>query len=477
MSKRQFALGSLLLILAIAYGGTVVGPAGLNFVPIPAGEAWQRFVAQITTWVPHGSDQRSDWMGNLLMLVPLGYALTGSVSPRGRSLLAPVVALLLSVAVILGVKYAQIFFPPRTVTLNYAAAQTLGAAAGIMLFRLTHGSVWSAMRGMGGTAIANLRVMLMVYTVALLLFMLMPLDFALDAADLAVVLDRLPSVLTNVTGDGRPIAVRAALIAGGTLALVPVGMLLTIIRDRGRLFVGRGTAAAMGIGFVLMAAVLALNCMVLSGAPSLVAVFYRTIGIGIGAALLRAVVRRSAPALRRSLKRTMYWLVLPYLALLLVVNGLISAEWRTPEEAIDSLYWLGLLPGFDYYIVSKAEAARNIVAHAIMYAPVGVAIWLVAPPGEGRGIAFFLGGTLSLMIELARYLRPGLEGDINAVAVGALSAWMAARMMGPLWRMIESVSLARSETGSHGIGWRDRAAANLKQREAGLKAAGDIEEF
>ena len=49
------------------------------------------------------------------------------------------------------------------------------------------------------------------------------------------------------------------------------------------------------------------------------------------------------------------------LALLLVVNGLISAEWRTPEEAIGSLYWLGLLPGFDYYIVSKAEELKKFV--------------------------------------------------------------------------------------------------------------------
>jgi VanZ like family len=476
VSKRQFALGSLLLILAIAYGGTVVGPAGLNFVPITADEAWHRFIGQITTWVPHGSDQRSDWMGNLLMLVPLGYALTGSLTPPGR-LLAPLGALLVSVAVILGVKYAQIYFPPRTVTLNYVAAQTVGAAIGIILFRVTHGAVGAALRGIGGAAIAHLRVMLLAYTAGVLIFMLMPLDFALDVSDLRVVLDRLPGVVTTVTGEGRPLAVRAALVAGGTLALVPVGMLLTITRDHGRLFVGRGTAGAMALGFVLMAAVLGLNCLVLSAAPSLLSVFYRTAGIGLGAALLRAVVRRSAPALRRRLKRAMYWLVLPYLALLLVVNGLISAEWRTPGEAIDNLYWLGLLPGFDYYIVSKAEAARNIVAHAIMYAPVGVAIWLVAPAGEGRGVAFCLGGALSLLIELGRYLRPGLEGDINAVAIGAGAAWLAARLMAPVWRMIESISLVRPEPGSHGIGWRDRAAANLKRREAGLTAAGDIEQY
>src|ERR1700727_3241539 len=77
-------------------------------------------------------------MGNFLMLGPLGWLLAATFSPRfeTRRALSATAALsvfILCVGFILAVKWAQLFFPPRTVTLNYVIAQSIGAAAGIML--------------------------------------------------------------------------------------------------------------------------------------------------------------------------------------------------------------------------------------------------------------------------------------------------------------------------------------------------------
>jgi hypothetical protein len=47
------------------------------------------------------------------------------------------------------------------------------------------------------------------------------------------------------------------------------------------------------------------------------------------------------------------------------------------------------------------------------------------------------------MVELARYLRPGLEGDVNAVAVAGLAAYLTARMMASLWRTV-ALAIKRS---------------------------------
>ena len=39
---------------------------------------------------------------------------------------------------VLAIKYAQIFFPPRTVTLNYITAQLIGVVLGVVAFQFSH---------------------------------------------------------------------------------------------------------------------------------------------------------------------------------------------------------------------------------------------------------------------------------------------------------------------------------------------------
>ena len=133
----------LLYSLMVAYGSTVIGPKGINYVPMDPSDALREFTKRAFVWVNNGSDQRADWMGNLAMFVPFGFMMLGSVAPRlnrgiGASI-ATFVAFLLSVVFLMGVKYAQLFFPPRTVTLNYMVAQASGALIGIVLIQRSEG--------------------------------------------------------------------------------------------------------------------------------------------------------------------------------------------------------------------------------------------------------------------------------------------------------------------------------------------------
>ena len=75
-------LAGLCLVYAVTmlYSSTIIGPTGVNFVYRDPVEAFWFFLG--TPYVAHGSDQRADWMGNLLMLVPFGFLVTGLVWPR-----------------------------------------------------------------------------------------------------------------------------------------------------------------------------------------------------------------------------------------------------------------------------------------------------------------------------------------------------------------------------------------------------------
>ena len=483
MSRSRFALAALLYALVMAYASTFVGVLGPHFVPIDPSEALHRLIH--IPYVEHGSDQRSDWMGNVIMLVPLGFLVAGWLSPRARaSLAAAIGAFGLCLLFILLVKYAQLYFPPRTVTLNYVIAQSLGTVAGIALFGIVREPL--AQLGHGLSRLESLRLVLRIYTGLLILFLLMPLDFALSPEDLATQFGKLPDSFTAISGAGRPLVVRLIVVLGGILAMAPAGAMLTIM-GRGRVYVGRTTVDATWIGFCAMAGVYAASCLVISAVPSLPAIGFRTIGIAFGAWAMHWLTRQNPDQIKHDLGRLVPWAVPVYLVTLAAVNGLLSLDWSTPAEAANGFYGYGLIPLYNYYIVTKPQAAKNLIGHAIMYAPIGVMIWLRAKHMGGKLTAFVLAAVLSAIVEFGRFLRPGLVPDINAIPLAGAAAWAALVAMPVLWRMLSAVAIgglaavplppAEATIHAPAMGWRERETNRRSRRRDRGTVIGDVEDY
>ena len=435
-SRRRLVGFCLIYAVVMLYSSTIIGPAGLHYVHLDPVEALRLFLA--TPYVVHGSDQRADWIGNMLMLVPFGFLVTGAVWPSlpSRRFWSITAALVVCAATILLIKYLQLYFPPRTVTLNYILAQTTGAVLGCCAC-----AVWNMRiaKPVGGRdPVSTLVLALRLYTGALLVFLLMPLDFALDATDLRAQFLRLPATLFSLPGSERPLLLRLILIVVASAAFIPVGMLLTFVHN-GAYRVRRGLAAVVGLGIMLTTGVYLLTALVISAFPVMPAILYRTGGIVVGAILIRWLTRQDGSALRHSLRRLVPWLVPPYLGCVLLANHLLSLHWQSVAEAVAHAYPLGLLPLFDYYIVTKAEAAKNLIGHAALYCPIGGLLWL-RYGNKTAGAAFIVAAALSFMVEVGRYLRPGLEGDINAVFVAGIAAMLTARMMPVTWSMVEALA-------------------------------------
>jgi hypothetical protein len=237
--------------------------------------------------------------------------------------------------------------------------------------------------------------------------------------------------------------VRLTVNVASGLAMMPIGALLTLVAC-GRVYVGRSVGGATWIGFCLMLGVYALSSLLISGGPSLPAVGFRTIGIGLGAWLMHWLTGRKPDQIRHHLSRLVPCAIPLYLIVLAAVNGLLSHDWISPTEAAKDFYQLGLLPLFNYYIVTKPQAAKNIVGHVIMYAPIGIMVWLRAKHEGGRRVAFALGWFLSMAVEIGRFLRPGLVPDENAVPLAGMAAWAAAAAMPSLWRMVGAVAIGHA---------------------------------
>ena len=234
-----------------------------NFVPLDPEVAWRKLLA--TCYLINGSDQRADWMANLLMLAPLGFVVTGAFWPRGRRLrwLAAGAALCCCLFLVIVIKYLQLFFPPRTVSLNYIEAQSLGSLLGVVLFWASSDRLFPALRGVSRPGRRALLIACGVYAVALLLFYLFSLDFALSAEDLRERAAAVPNLLLSWPGEGRSTPLRVLVVLADTAATIPLGALLALKSRRRSLFMIAVT------GFAMMSVVTILTMLVLTATPHL----------------------------------------------------------------------------------------------------------------------------------------------------------------------------------------------------------------
>ncbi len=434
LDRARLARWVLLYAALVVYGSVVVGPIGFHYVPEAPAVAWRQLLA--VRYVPHGPDQRPDWMANLVMLIPLGFMLTGALTPARGWWRVPAAlgGFALSVLFVLAVKYAQLFFPGRTVTVNYIAAQGIGAALGTLGFALGRDRlVDTLLRPLAGGGRGALIALFGAYAVALAYFLLMPFDLVLSRSDILARLAALPGILRTWPGAGRPVGLRAVLVLAGAAAPAPLGALLALTAPR-RGLAWLGLAAAL-----TSAAMWAAELPILSATPMLVALGYRFLGIWAGAAALRALTPARLERARAALARAVPLLVPLYLLALAGANALLARHWRTVAEARAALDPLGLIPLWNDYIVSKAEALKSTLVHLVMYAPVGGMVWLRG--GRGRRAAWGAGmtaGVLSGLVEVGRWFRPGLQPDFNEIVIGGLAAFLAVRWLPGLWRALLS---------------------------------------
>lgn len=433
--------------IAIVYVSTVLGPTGFNFVPRDPLAALHAFVTM--PYYDHGSDQRQDWMANLMMFAGVGFLLaaarTGSRPTRAGPLIA---SFAIAVAFLLVVKYVQLFFPPRTVTINYVLAQTLGTIVGIAAFVLLRRRVEAVLHAVATGGRRMLRAALALYTAALLLFMVFPFDFTLSVDDFTERVAALPDLLLSWPGEGRPLFVRAFLMAASIGMTVPVGLWLRIARPH------RSTASLFANGFLIIAAVMSIALFVISAAPQLITLCLRGLGVALGLALGRWLERGPLPRLKPALRIIALPLSIAYVVLVIVVKGVATTDLLSIDAALAQFDPHGLIPLWHHYIVSKSQAARSVLLHIAMFAPIGFFFWLIA--GIGRTAAWSSGIfalIFCLAVEVLRGMQPNLQADLTNVMFAVVAAVTAHRLAPFFWDML--VDLGRRPGGVSATGTSD----------------------
>jgi len=176
---------NLLWWLTLGYSAFVIygSLVPLQFRPRPLGEAWEYF--RRIPYLELGIGSRADWVANILLFVPLAFLWLGVLWPnRGwiAKALASSFVLIGCVGLSVAIEFTQIFFPPRTVSLNDIIAESIGAVIGSLFWWSTGGRVmrwlagWFEAHAPTGTA----ERLLYAYLFLLFGYSVLPLDLTIS---------------------------------------------------------------------------------------------------------------------------------------------------------------------------------------------------------------------------------------------------------------------------------------------------------
>ncbi|MBL0038906.1 MAG: VanZ family protein [Nitrosomonadales bacterium] len=268
--------------LFVIYGSLVP----LDFHPQTWDQAWETF--QHIRLLNVGTQGRADWVANGVLYIPVGFLIATLFTRSKRHstlVLAFIGSLLFSFTLAVTVEFSQLFFPPRTVSINDVAAEFIGSTVGAFIavrwpdqFR----SFFSMLTGNPDRLVARI---LKTYAIGYVAFSLFPYDFLVSVQELKWKLDSNSwgwlIAMEPVHGN---IALPLAKLFAETLAVIPLGLILCQLTagrqswSPTRLFIAGGS-----FGLIIEIA----QFFIVSGISQGLSVLTRAAGIYLGALLWR----------------------------------------------------------------------------------------------------------------------------------------------------------------------------------------------
>ncbi len=418
MNPRRTLLLVWLAYLAFVVYGSLVP---LDYQPRPWDEAWRLF--QHIRLLDVGAQGRADWIANGVLYLPLAF-LTAHVLADRRARPSPLAlgsALLFCLMLAVTVEFVQLFFPPRTVSLNDLLAEGIGSLLGVSLAVAWGGRIHRLLAALGSVGLPAL--WLKAYALAYFALSLFPYDFLVSGAELA---DKAASQAWGLTiapdaWHGSP-AIALAKLLVEALAVAPLGFLAAR---------GIGTPAhwspvrALGVGALLGLVIEFAQFFLVSGVSQGVSLLTRALGFLAGATLARQPDWLRPNRLAGTLRHHALPLTGVYLLTLAAVNGWFERRWLGLEHARAVLDGVRFLPFYYHYYTTEQAALTSLLAVVFMYAPIGLMGWAfwVAPV-----TAAALAGLLAVVVETAKLFLAGLRPDPTNVLLAGFAAWAAAHM-------------------------------------------------
>ena len=431
-SKHTQALGVATLAYAffVVYGSLV--PLDYHYRPLAS--AWDAFLHTPYLHLELGS--RADWVANILLYIPLAFLATGwlAAASRSRGVAAGIAVFVLCAGLAIGVEFTQLYFPPRTVSLNDIIAEIIGSALGLALWLSAGERIMALWTEVQLGSAASGRALIALYTAAYLAFALFPFDFVVSAPELAEKLaDRTRFALFVTNSCGGPFRCSAKLFSE-VLTVAPLGMFLAMVSSAAR----GGGARAFSWGLLLGLLIEGLQTFLASGISQGASIVMRGIGMALGFTGYLSF-RREWLSRYRAPAKAIVLVALPFYALVLMgMSGFFSASHEGRWMAMEKLHQVRFLPFYYHYFTSETQAMYSLLLHVGAYAPIGLAVWILGERLSKR-VSLWIAAVAAVVaasaIETLKLFVNGRRPDPTDVLIAAAAACGAYLVTAKLWRL------------------------------------------
>ncbi|MBS0592699.1 MAG: VanZ family protein, partial [Proteobacteria bacterium] len=409
---RRLLVPALLYALFIVYGSLIP----FDYHARPLAETSAAFEA--IPYLQLGVASRADWVANILLYIPLAFLLTGAVAGTRGPLAAGLGVALVAVACIalaFAIEFAQLYFPPRTVSQNDLIAETIGTAVGIGLWFGAGPRLLGLWRGLHLGGPAAHRALLALYVLGYLALAFFPYDLLVSGAELQAKLANPAAATWGLAGACGGALACSVKLGVEILVAMPIGAMLALVAPRLRagraFFIGLALGAVIETGQLLLA----------SGVSQGLSLLTRALGVAWGLTLQHTLRLDMLERHARTLRAAVLAAAPVYVVLLALVQGFsgtLEPRWVAAGKLADTHF----LPFYYHYFTTETAALWSLLAQAGAYAPVGIGLWLLRPRASRPGLAALLAALLALAIETLKLFVPGLKPDPTNLLIAASAA-------------------------------------------------------
>lgn len=409
----------------VAYGSFVP----FNFNAITVDQAWE-FLHQILR-LEFGEMRGTDWNANIVLGIPTGFLTVQLLSDKFTKwpkLFIFLLAGLISAIFIVLVESSQIFFPPRTCSINDILAQAIGCLIGLLL-AIKYSNWFNNFLHAIFSSPEYLPVFLFdAYLVFYIAFALFPYDILLSGAEL----------VQKAQGANSGWLLAEARLSSPFLTVLKflIEILLTIPMG---LYLGRRSGnqpisvkQAILFGFFFGSLIEIAQFFIASGISEGLSVITRITGVCLGLLLWRQRREWSPDRLARAIRHRAIPLGIVYLLILLQTNGWFSHRWQGIDVAISGWDELHFLPFYYHYFTTEAQALLSSVSVCLSYAPIGILIWSF----KGKPVqAFYCALLAAFIIESGKLFLQDMHPDPTNLLLGGLASWAMIHLIEKLTRI------------------------------------------
>jgi VanZ family protein len=419
--KNHKSLIPLIWLLCIAYGSFI--PFHIRTVSFA--DALNQF--RHIPFLDLGAGSRADWVANILLYIPLGFSLSNYIAWKSRSFikncLAFGVVFFICGITALFIEFFQIFFSPRTVSINDLIAEAMGSLLGMFLWRV-YGQrlkkTWYNL-SMESSPETKLQALFVFYLVFILVLSLFPFDFLVSIQEIHRKLDAWNS--RPALGHGGMFWLKSLAEA---MFFMPVGVFigLTFKRISFQKQIGR----ALIVGGCLSFFTEVMQFFMVSGISSGFSVLLKSAGAATGV-LATAIDYRSYWGIIRPFAWIAGMLLMPvFLFTCLRLSGWGVSGWIGVQEGLQKCDVHMFIPFYYHYFTTETRAVVSALFNFCIYLPVGIGgcllsiskrgkngLWIILPMVAGVGLAG--------IIETGKLFQAGLHPDFtNLILAGAAAA-------------------------------------------------------